>query len=262
MQEVKESYPLSLGGFARKRKTLGFSVKRRTRVRRVYGPFNVYGPRNRLPRVPFHLGGQPFRQYARMRYTESFDVGALAAATPFVKSFYANGMYDPRVAAGGHQPYGFDQMMDKYQHYTVLKCTAVLEPAQNTHQANATCMLAVHTNANDITVVHNSGGANALREMPYHSAYLMPNQISQSQRRAYVVADIAKLAGKQSSYELIGEQRYQGDAGANPPEDYYISVVVYNPLDAEVAAPLGVGVLMITLTYFACFTEPKFIPSS
>lgn len=35
--------------------------------------------------------------------------------------FKANGMFDPQVALGGHQPYGFDQWMTWYDHFTVVK---------------------------------------------------------------------------------------------------------------------------------------------
>ncbi len=38
--------------------------------------------------------------------------------------YRANGMYDPDVAVGGHQPYGFDQMMTYYKHFHVIGARA------------------------------------------------------------------------------------------------------------------------------------------
>lgn len=42
------------------------------------------------------------------------------AGGPIVELYSCNGMYDPEVALGGHQPLYFDQMTAIYQHYTVI----------------------------------------------------------------------------------------------------------------------------------------------
>jgi hypothetical protein len=52
--------------------------------------------------------------------------GALDASSGGLasKQFYLNGLYDPEVAVGGHQPRGFDQLMAAYGRYTVVGAKA------------------------------------------------------------------------------------------------------------------------------------------
>lgn len=217
-----------------------------------------YGPS--LPRFPLHYADQPMRVYAKMKYTKSFGIPALGAGAIHEVRFNANGAYDPEVAVGGHQPYGFDQTMVKYQHYTVVRCSAEARVTQATHQINEEYMLVVHTNANDVATVFASGGAQALNEMQFTSKKLQPNNFMGNTRSTYITADIVKLAGKRSAAELIGDSRHQGDAGANPTEDFYITFVAYHPLDSgDVDAA---GIATVTLTYFIVFTEPRFMVSS
>lgn len=64
------------------------------------------------------------RQNAILRYADIQRLSATvgAANTVFVR-FNANGMYDPDVALGGHQPRGFDQLAALYDEYFVRRCT-------------------------------------------------------------------------------------------------------------------------------------------
>lgn len=54
-------------------------------------------------------------------YSESFPLTTAALIGPPVyATFRLNGLFDPRNAAGGHQPMGFDQLMAMYTKYVVL----------------------------------------------------------------------------------------------------------------------------------------------
>ena len=67
--------------------------------------------------------GIPEQMKITLRYVENTAFSVVAGVGYSV--WTANGMYDPRVAAGGHQPMYFDQMMAIYGHYVVTssKCT-------------------------------------------------------------------------------------------------------------------------------------------
>lgn len=61
----------------------------------------------------------------RMRYVQDITLDP-ATGGGASHIFRANGMYDPDVTGTGHQPYGFDQLMTLFNHFTVVgsKCTA------------------------------------------------------------------------------------------------------------------------------------------
>lgn len=52
-----------------------------------------------------------------------YDIKGISstAGVPAAYVFASNGLYDPDISGGGHQPAGFDQYMALYARYTVLK---------------------------------------------------------------------------------------------------------------------------------------------
>jgi len=70
------------------------------------------------------IGGVAERVITRHKY---FAIGSQTAAGLLSNFMYfANSMYDPEYAVGGHQPIGFDQMTALYRNYSVLKSTFVV----------------------------------------------------------------------------------------------------------------------------------------
>lgn len=93
--------------------------------RRAYRPWRMRrrfrtSIRKRIMRQPKnHL---PPRRRVRLRYCDMFSLNPpLGLFTNDTWSL--NGCYDPYVAAGGHQPMGFDQWMILYENYSVINCT-------------------------------------------------------------------------------------------------------------------------------------------
>ena len=76
--------------------------------------------------VPRSLGflrsGFPKQMQMRHRYAESFPVNVIANVDVW-QLYRCNGMYDPRVAIGGHQPMYFQRMGATYDHYVVTGAT-------------------------------------------------------------------------------------------------------------------------------------------
>lgn len=64
----------------------------------------------------------PTVMYTKLRYHTVFNMDPAAGILAY-KVFRANGLFDPEVAAGGHQPRGFDQLMALYDHYVCVKST-------------------------------------------------------------------------------------------------------------------------------------------
>jgi len=97
------------------------------------------------------IGGLASRVTRRLRYVEIFQ---LASTTTVVYRAYAlNGLYDPYLGTGGHQPSGFDTYMSMYGFYNVTKTTARMSyfnDATGTSQPAAFGMIA-STNGNAVT---------------------------------------------------------------------------------------------------------------
>jgi len=80
-----------------------------------------------VPRFPGYFADQPLRKFCRLRYVSVDNLAGPTAATIRTIEFRANGMYDPDVRVGGHQPYGFDQIMLGYGKFTVVKASMTVE---------------------------------------------------------------------------------------------------------------------------------------
>lgn len=65
----------------------------------------------------------PAKSFKTLRYIAQKTLTANPIASQYGQSaiFRANGIYDPDVALGGHQPMGFDQLMQYYKKYTVVR---------------------------------------------------------------------------------------------------------------------------------------------
>jgi len=74
--------------------------------------------RNAMVSVPRGKLAFPQEMRTKLRYVETFDLEP-TNQTAVGFSILANGMYDPEVSVGGHQPRGFDQYTELYQKFTV-----------------------------------------------------------------------------------------------------------------------------------------------
>ncbi len=61
----------------------------------------------------------PMRIKNRLRYSSTTEL-TMSASGGATMVHRANGMFDPEVAIGGHQPMGFDQLTQIYNHYHVV----------------------------------------------------------------------------------------------------------------------------------------------
>lgn len=100
----------------RKRKTYGV---RRATVGRLIG--NLQGDR------------------CRMRYVESLDLVSPVAGAISNTQYYCNGLWDPRVAVGGHQPMGFDNAMNYFQFAIVTGAKITVKFSSNSANTPLYC---------------------------------------------------------------------------------------------------------------------------
>lgn len=117
---------------AKRRRSPSVSLAKKTRKT---GQKKLGYPRNWLAKV-----GRAFPEKIRttLRYSDiTASYGAAAGAMVATAIYCCNGLYDPYFPIGGHQPYGFDQYMAVYNHYSVIKSNIkVTFQMQNADAAN------------------------------------------------------------------------------------------------------------------------------
>jgi len=243
------------------RRSAGINAASR-RVRRRVTRQRV-GPRigQQIHRFPLYSADQPNRRFAKLRYVVHEHTNGPAAGAIVAYEYRANGMYDPECAVGGHQPYGFDQLMAKYNHFTVLKSTCQVEMVGVGQNIDVIGICAVTPDVGVLTAAHTAGGPNGLREIPIQSKDIMMTtaMYQEKPRSTYVSADMSKLFGKTQA-NLIGDSRFQGDIANDPTEQTFFSLAWYHPRSENLSAVSFNFKVMIT--YYAVFTEPKWFTTS
>lgn len=64
----------------------------------------------------------PFKTFARLKYSDIWTVSLGAGTAQSYLPYAGNGIYDPYMGVGGHQPWGFDQLMAWYLYFYVKSC--------------------------------------------------------------------------------------------------------------------------------------------
>lgn len=217
--------------------------------KRFYRPF--YNP---FPRFPISLADQPPIKYAKLNYVKLENVNGPGIGSIVIKEYRVNGMFDPEVALGGHQPMGFDELMGKYEKFTVLKCKIEVEAMTMVTYKNLFLCLALENTPGDVASEFSSGGMNGVLERFSISRNVGMTATDRPELNRVITlwADMSKWTGK-SYRDLIGDYGYQGDVGHDPDTQYTAAVVLYDPVGADQSAIANA--FKVKLTYYAAFTK-------
>lgn len=114
--------------FKRKASSRPYVPRKRRRTNRIRRPIPRAG------RLKPKIGAFPNSKTLNLRYVEDFTLnpGITGAA---VNVFSMNGLYDPNITGGGHQPMFFDNYMNIYGRYRV-NYSYITFIACDTHQVN------------------------------------------------------------------------------------------------------------------------------
>lgn len=195
-----------------------------------------------------HIPLFPPKKKAFLPYYEYFQL----SSSGFLSSSYvmsANGLFDPNITGVGHQPAGFDQMMQYYEHYTVLRAKIVVDFRMS---AGSGGVVAISTKA-DVTPVTGvvqgiEGGLIDYRVISGNVA--SPHNFVRISR----TVDIANFGGVD---DLLDNENYRGSLSSNPTEGTYFHMTVWNEVGTSTTVDIGV-----LIEYEAMFTEPKPPPMS
>jgi len=191
----------------------------------------------------------PMKLRQTLVYSEVFSL--TTGTTPGLvqtANFRANGMFDPRVAVGGHQPYGYDQLAAMYVKWCVLGCKIT------TH--------AVATNS-----TYNTGQTGINLSDPLGAALINAEGAIENQFSSYTAltqnsspgkcslgVDIAKYFGVK---DLVDDNDFCGTEGADPVKQ--CRAVIWVASDQAAATTFTVTLKM---EYDVIFLEPKNVSTS
>jgi len=167
--------------------------------------------------------------------------------------FSANGCYDPDITGTGTQPYGFDQMMLFYNHYTVIgsKCTASMIN-------NTTLPLFLAVALRDAATTYTGDATDeTFMEPGIVKKFTGGTTVSAIGSPAYVSKTFSarKFFGK--NVGIIPQ--YQGDTSNNPTEQAYYHVMVAPNITTDNP---DIQYVHVEIEYTVRLTEPKMLPAS
>jgi len=235
--------------------------------------------RNRQLTVPRNKIGfaQSFR--TKLRYVAKKDMVVSGIETVEFERFRANGMFDPEVSLGGHQPRGFDQAMALYGAFTVLGSKISVNWAYAGYDGPAaldatTSAYLIKTVKTETTAGPASAGVPVMCGIykgtealanPSSAAQIMEHDRTvwkpmNHQQGGIITSASARIGSFFGNAKLVGNDSYSGTASADPAEqvEYTIWCGRTNGTSAGVCAVTA----YVTIEYDVVFTEPKVLQAS
>lgn len=197
----------------------------------------------------------PIRSFQRGQlYYEPYvqltpSIGSLA-----IYNFSANDLYDPNRTGTGHQPIGFDQMMNLYEQFTVVRSHIKITATSTGADA---CRIAVYLNPDITPSTITATMENGLLE----SKVVIgsgDNGGAQRMKTLELTCDVPKYFGKTFNAILADPQMY-GTIASSPGEQVYFTIAVWDPFTTSGDSSVA---LDVTISYDAMYWEPKKLASS
>lgn len=219
----------------------------------------VYRKKRRFRRKPNILNaGRPLGpsgKLIRFKYVDtiSLDPG-IATAIGYI--FCANGLFDPNITGGGHQPYGYDQWLPTFaNHYCVVssRCRVRFVSRGTTNAQDNTYVVGIDLRDSNASIT----GQNTDRLMettPNHKV------LTTSEARGYVQVSKGFSARKFFKVkDAAGMQYLQSIYSSNPTEQAYFHV--FAGAADGVSDPNPVTAI-VQIDYLARLIEPNELPQS
>lgn len=182
----------------------------------------------------------PLRLKTTMRYYDQKSMNIPAAGFYVEKNWRANGMYDPDVDVGGHQPRGFDQLALLYNHYCVVgsKITITIQSVDNTQPILAALILTESSTTFAMT---------DLMESSYCS-YALIGPVNEPTK--LVMTFSPKFFSQKNP---LDEYNLAGTGTTDPAQPAYYKIGMNSPAGVDEADVIT----HVLIEYVAIWTEPK-----
>lgn len=200
--------------------------------------------RRRRRYIPKSLSFAPLgkKTYANLRYVGQVSIDP-SIGTNGTYIFKANDLFDPDQTGTGHQPYGFDQMMDFYQRFTVLSSKIKVTGFSNTVTGPYFLAVRLVSNTSPTTSPEDFLETSGTKYIP-----IAQEHGAKSIRHSF---SAKSFFGKRF---LGASPDFSGNTSASPSELAYFHVVVVpiSPTDDP-----GIVRLTVECDFNTVFTEPK-----
>lgn len=225
-------------------------ARRRRYVRKQRAYRKRAGKYIRFPRAPKSYNFAPLGtvQTANLRYCDNITIDCSAGVSgDYV--FSANGLYDPNITGTGHQPYGFDQMMNFFNHYTCTGSRCVVRAAST---VAAPFYVGIALRDDNIPLL----GVSLQTLMEQSGIVFKISNYGDSTRPVVVSRGFSMRKFFRGS--KLGDKEYSGDAANNPGDQAYFHVVVVPAAGEDLAAQR----LLLQIDYHTIFTEMRPLSTS
>lgn len=189
----------------------------------------------------------PAKFAVKQKYTEFINLNAGTAGIPSVYTFRANDVFDPDVTSGGHQPRGHDQMLQFYQHCTVIssKINVAFAPDTATDLGQATVM-GIELSDNVVSITAASGIAQAMESKFFRYIIMAPDYNgSKYVSQSFGIKKFFKV-GRGS---IISEDQYRSSSTSGASEQAYYHVCVGPTGTIDLANIKGIVKIIYTCIY-------------
>lgn len=212
-----------------------------------------FGRRRRRSRkkrkIGFRRACVPTRMVAKLRYADHHQItwGSVLTENDYI--YRANSLFDPDLTGSGHQPRGFDQYMQMYDHYTVVgaKCTVTFTN-ESTSNASMPIVCAVALTDNNIPIT--AKYSDIMERADINSGVIAHPEGGNATCKRSVGFGAKKFFGRTN---IMDNDDLKGDAVSNPAEQAYFHIL--NSISA-LSTDRGVN-LGVVIDYLVVFTEPK-----
>lgn len=207
-----------------------------------------YRRRTPLYRNSMGLGNKLVRKtrYVEKNIVLNPSIGGLADSYVFS----ANGLYDPNVSGAGHQPIGFDQIMNFYDHYVVLGSKITVRVLNGDTTNSMICGVTLQDNATEVpnaTRLIENGRCKWTQLAAANTSYAGS---SVGPKTLVMKCNPNKFLGRSKP---LADSQLKGSASSNPTEQAYWHVFA----EPNTTADGGSVQLHVVLDYLVAYIEPK-----
>lgn len=210
------------------------------------GNIGVTGPRVRNTEV-IERGIPGFRTLSYRTKLNYYDIATIStgAGSAGTRVYSCNGLYDPDITGTGHQPMPFDQLMLSYEHYVCTK--AIITVSFKNTSTSLSMGVSISANASSTPTT----SVQALVE----NGVLVRDRLTQFPYTgcASNLTFKVNVAAFGHVDDLMDNPSYEGSISANPTEQSYFHISVWNPDSVSSIDCLT----EIWIQYFAVFREPR-----
>lgn len=164
---------------------------------------------------------QPFAQryICKMKYAEVRQVAGPIGGGLVQYNWNLNSVWDPNLTGVGHQPYGYDQLVDLYNRYRVFRVDYAVS-AYNSDAAGVTASVIGALPSNEPFT--SSGGVAELMENPRAKYVTQINGGGLKVLKGSI--SLPSLVGR-SKAQYLADDRYQALSTASPAEQAILNIM-------------------------------------